>query len=195
MHFVQSYGMHIFSQNGCHRKFWFSDFCKNRQGSSTVDHACFCSLMWIWYGHWCNSYRVHNTQLVGCTKITFKQFYFLPFRWMRNFSDVSPKIAGGGHSWCTKKHTILHVERAKDWPCRVRDPQPLPWPGFEPGLSRPQRELLTTIRSRPLRQHTWCTTGTQSFNNSTLNYSMELMHTSQGRIQDFFNRGGGGQLI
>ena len=24
----------------------------------------------------------------------------------------------------------------------------LPWPGFEPGLSRPQREVLTTIRSR-----------------------------------------------
>ena len=29
----------------------------------------------------------------------------------------------------------------------------LPWPGFEPGLSRPQREVLTTIRSRPLHQH------------------------------------------
>ena len=28
----------------------------------------------------------------------------------------------------------------------------LPWPGFEPGLSRPQREVLTTIRSRPLQQ-------------------------------------------
>ena len=28
----------------------------------------------------------------------------------------------------------------------------LPWPGFEPGLSRPQREVLTTIRSRPLHQ-------------------------------------------
>ena len=27
----------------------------------------------------------------------------------------------------------------------------LPWPGFEPGLSRPQREVLTTIRSRLLR--------------------------------------------
>ncbi len=25
----------------------------------------------------------------------------------------------------------------------------MPWPGFEPGLSRPQREVLTTIRSRP----------------------------------------------
>ena len=24
----------------------------------------------------------------------------------------------------------------------------MPWPGFEPGLSRPQREVLTTIRSR-----------------------------------------------
>ena len=30
--------------------------------------------------------------------------------------------------------------------------QRLPWPGFEPGLSRPQREVLTTIRSRPYRQ-------------------------------------------
>ena len=27
----------------------------------------------------------------------------------------------------------------------------MPWPGFEPGLSRPQREVLTTIRSRPVR--------------------------------------------
>ena len=27
----------------------------------------------------------------------------------------------------------------------------MPWPGFEPGLSRPQREVLTTIRSRPAR--------------------------------------------
>ena len=26
--------------------------------------------------------------------------------------------------------------------------QVMPWPGFEPGLSRPQREVLTTIRSR-----------------------------------------------
>ena len=36
----------------------------------------------------------------------------------------------------------------------VRDTQLnffLPWPGFEPGLSRPQREVLTTIRSRPAR--------------------------------------------
>ena len=28
----------------------------------------------------------------------------------------------------------------------------LPWPGFEPGLSRPQREVLTTIPSLPLHQ-------------------------------------------
>ena len=28
----------------------------------------------------------------------------------------------------------------------------LPWPGLEPGLSRPQREVLTTIRSRPLHE-------------------------------------------
>ena len=28
----------------------------------------------------------------------------------------------------------------------------LPWPGFEPGLSRPQREVLTTIRSRLTRR-------------------------------------------
>ena len=25
----------------------------------------------------------------------------------------------------------------------------VPWPGFEPGLLRPQRNVLTTIRSRP----------------------------------------------
>ena len=31
----------------------------------------------------------------------------------------------------------------------------MPWPGFEPGLSRPQREVLTTIRSRPERLLTW----------------------------------------
>ena len=37
--------------------------------------------------------------------------------------------------------------------CRTRDScSSLPWPGFEPGLSRPQREVLTTIRSRPLHQ-------------------------------------------
>ena len=37
--------------------------------------------------------------------------------------------------------------------CRTRDScLSLPWPGFEPGLSRPQREVLTTIRSRPLHQ-------------------------------------------
>ena len=37
--------------------------------------------------------------------------------------------------------------------CHDRVPQQLslPWPGFEPGLSRPQREVLTTIRSRPSR--------------------------------------------
>ena len=29
----------------------------------------------------------------------------------------------------------------------------MPWPGFEPGLSRPQREVLTTIRSRPVRPY------------------------------------------
>ena len=34
----------------------------------------------------------------------------------------------------------------------IETSQPLPWPGFEPGLSRPQREVLTTIRSRPFRQ-------------------------------------------
>ena len=37
--------------------------------------------------------------------------------------------------------------------CRTRDScLSLLWPGFEPGLSRPQREVLTTIRSRPLHQ-------------------------------------------
>ena len=40
--------------------------------------------------------------------------------------------------------------------CRTRDScLSLPWPGFEPGLSRPQREVLTTIRSRPLHQRFW----------------------------------------
>ena len=34
----------------------------------------------------------------------------------------------------------------------IETSQPLPWPGFEPGLSRPQREVLTTIRSRPFCQ-------------------------------------------
>ena len=29
----------------------------------------------------------------------------------------------------------------------------LPWPGFEPGLLRPQRRVLTTIRSRLLGRH------------------------------------------
>lgn len=36
----------------------------------------------------------------------------------------------------------------------------LPWPGFEPGLLRPQRRVLTTIRSRPVvgccRVWLWC---------------------------------------
>ena len=37
--------------------------------------------------------------------------------------------------------------------CRTRDScLSLRWPGFEPGLSQPQREVLTTIRSRPLYQ-------------------------------------------
>ena len=34
------------------------------------------------------------------------------------------------------------------WLCHDRETTALPWPGFEPGLSRPQREVLTTIRSR-----------------------------------------------
>ena len=33
--------------------------------------------------------------------------------------------------------------------------QRLPWPGFEPGLLRPQRRVLTTRRSRPERQSCW----------------------------------------
>ena len=31
----------------------------------------------------------------------------------------------------------------------------MPWPGFEPGLLRPQRKVLTTIRSRLNRGHTY----------------------------------------
>ena len=55
----------------------------------------------------------------------------------------------------------LHIQRRvkgverykKNAECAMTETIALPWPGFEPGLSRPQREVLTTIRSRPLHQH------------------------------------------
>ena len=39
--------------------------------------------------------------------------------------------------WVKKKHFFLMTEKMS-----------LPWPGFEPGLLRPQRRVLTTRRSR-----------------------------------------------
>ena len=56
-----------------------------------------------------------------------------------------------GNSLTTWYRSVVGEKRIADQ-CRGRDPQPLPWPGFEPGLSRPQREVLTTIRSRPFRR-------------------------------------------
>ena len=48
---------------------------------------------------------------------------------------------------------FTHFKSKTSWLCRIRARlTALPWPGFEPGLSRPQREVLTTIRSRPSRQ-------------------------------------------
>ena len=54
---------------------------------------------------------------------------------------------------------MVQICMAKCWkkknkkygPCRNSFWQ-LPWPGFEPGLLRPQRRVLTTIRSRLLGQ-------------------------------------------
>ena len=46
-----------------------------------------------------------------------------------------------------QSHRLLPNKKTS-WPSRIETSQPLPWPGFEPGLSRPQREVLTTIRSR-----------------------------------------------
>ena len=48
------------------------------------------------------------------------------------------------------QHAWLSIQNAADH--AVTENTALPWPGFEPGLSRPQREVLTTIRSRPMHQ-------------------------------------------
>ena len=70
-------------------------------------------------------------------------------------------IAGANVSWCiicarwVKSNGDWYLRgkfKSADWHAMIETSQPLPWPGFEPGLSRPQREVLTTIRSRPFRQ-------------------------------------------
>lgn len=49
---------------------------------------------------------------------------------------------------------VLKTRQAQeaDMPCKRATYCYLPWPGFELGFSRPQREVLTTIRSRLSRQ-------------------------------------------
>ena len=76
-----------------------------------------------------------------------------------NHYTTGPLALHGEYSltWLKQKHGIMKLVK-NCWPAAmIETSQPLPWPGFEPGLSRPQREVLTTIRSRPFRQ---LTTGT-----------------------------------
>ena len=50
-----------------------------------------------------------------------------------------------------KKNILVKEEKKKDLGCtsnRKRDWKKVPWPGFEPGLLRPQRNVLTSRRSR-----------------------------------------------
>ena len=71
-----------------------------------------------------------------------------------NHYTTGPLALHGEYSltWVKQKHGIMKLVK-NCWPAAmIETSQPLPWPGFEPGLSRPQREVLTTIRSRPSRQ-------------------------------------------
>ena len=73
-----------------------------------------------------------------------------------------------------KMKQATETERRGGWVKRASGKK-LPWPGFEPGLLRPQRRVLTTRRSRPtrtfmgnfaqvssiwgMRMHLWCPHG------------------------------------
>ena len=100
-----------------------------------------------------------------------------------NHYTTGPLALHGEYSltWLKQKHGIMKLVK-NCWPAAmIETSQPLPWPGFEPGLSRPQREVLTTIRSRPSRQlidsginttTDWCQLHIQ-----TLHYPCSYMYT------------------
>ena len=93
---------------------------------------------WIMRSNWWISFKRHMQG--GSICFIFHYYDSLKSIW-NQFNKVWESIS----EWKVLPFGVIETHRA------------LPWPGFEPGLSRPQREVLTTIRSRPFRQ---LTTGT-----------------------------------
>ena len=88
---------------------------------------------WIMRSNWWISFKRHMQG--GSICFIFHYYDSLKSIW-NQFNKVWESIS----EWKVLPFGVIETHRA------------LPWPGFEPGLSRPQREVLTTIRSRPYRQ-------------------------------------------
>ena len=79
---------------------------------------------------WPHNERIYSFSLIISTS------------WWKVFCFLS------GESWVCLYLSLVLLLPKTGWLCHDRETTALPWPGFEPGLSRPQREVLTTIRSR-----------------------------------------------
>ena len=85
-------------------------------------------------------YQKHR---LNCVAFVAKREYccILTQSWYTQLHVNEEYKTNGAFLHATWKQCILPSQKGKR--------AGMPWPGFEPGLSRPQREVLTTIRSRP----------------------------------------------
>ena len=66
----------------------------------------------------------------------------------RSVDPETKRLCAGKYTWDAQIQVRVWITLHSS--INQRTSPALPWPGFEPGLLRPQRRVLTTIRSRPL---------------------------------------------
>ena len=113
--------------------------------------------------------------------------WFLNFQWMGYDSKVHCWVITSNcqgclhnkvnHVHCKNLTWSLKHKDGKIWNC-----QKMPWPGFEPGLLRPQRRVLTTRRSRLARDMeccAWNVDGIFDFMSGRLHSNLKLTFVSR----------------